>query len=408
MAPPSTSPTRSRSRASPSTTPTPSAPAHAASPSTECTGRRSSCSTCSRPFAGVGAVQRRGGAADARLPPHPVAFRTHSRSIQLRRVTTVLPALALTACLALAGCSDSSGGASGSAEAAVTPLSNVDCSTLKIDDDADSLPTLEGDADAEPTVTWGDGDAPANLTVKTLDAGDGAELTEDSIVLADYAGWEWGATEVFDSSYARGEATPFSLQGVISGWRCGIAGHRVGDRLLLSIPAELAYGQLAVSPNSPSGPLVFVVEVEQAINTDEVVSATKDAEVDAEAQQTLADLGVTVSGDLGAAATISVADGAEAPTEQQNFVLARGAGDEIAEGDQVALELAFVNWGDNGSLQSSWEVGGPQITTVVAAATLIGGLVGVPVGSRVVILMPGDEAAGTVASAYVVDVAKIL
>ncbi|WP_136193240.1 MULTISPECIES: FKBP-type peptidyl-prolyl cis-trans isomerase [Actinomyces] len=327
----------------------------------------------------------------------------------MRRAATVLPALALTACLALAGCTDSSGDAdaSASAEAAVTPLSNVDCSALTIDDDADSLPTLEGEAGSEPKVTWGDGDAPANLTVKTLDAGDGAELTEDSIVVANYAGWEWGSTEVFDSSYARGEATPFSLQGVISGWRCGIAGHRVGDRLLLSIPAELAYGQPAASPNSPAGPLVFVVEVQQAINTDEVVSATKDAEVDAEAQQALTDLGVTVSGDLGAAATISVADGAEAPTEQQNLVLARGTGDEVAEGDQVVLELAFVNWGDNGSLQSSWEAGGPQIMTVATGAP-IGGLLGVPVGSRVVILMPGDESLGTTAAAYVVDVAKIL
>ncbi|CED90641.1 FKBP-type peptidyl-prolyl cis-trans isomerase [Actinomyces succiniciruminis] len=324
----------------------------------------------------------------------------------MRRATTVLPALALTSCLALAGCSDSSGGASASAEATATPLSNVDCSTLTIDDDADSLPTLEGEAGSEPTVTWGDGDAPANLTVKTLDAGDGAEVTEDSLVVTDYALWQWGASEVFDSSYARGEATPFSVSGLISGWRCGLAGHHVGDRLEIAVPAELAYGD-AAPEGYPSGDLVFVVEVEQAVTAAEVTAATKDAEVDTEAQQTLADLGVTVSGDLGAAATISVADGAGAPTEQQNIILARGAGDEIAEGDQVALELAFVNWGDNDSLQSSWEAGGPQVMTVAAGAP-IAGLVGVPVGSRVVILMPGDESAGTVGSAYVVDVAKVL
>nr|WP_257210759.1 hypothetical protein [Actinomyces ruminis] len=98
----------------------------------------------------------------------------------MRRAATILPALALTACLTLVGCSDSSGGASASAsaEATVTPLSSVDCSTLTIDDDSDSLPTLEGEAGSEPTITWGDGDAPANLTVKTLDAGDGAEVTE--------------------------------------------------------------------------------------------------------------------------------------------------------------------------------------------------------------------------------------
>ncbi|SDM74625.1 FKBP-type peptidyl-prolyl cis-trans isomerase [Actinomyces ruminicola] len=326
----------------------------------------------------------------------------------MRRAATVLPALAITACLALAGCSDSSGGAgaSASAEATVTPLSSVDCSTLTIDDDADSLPTLEGEAGAEPTITWGDGDAPTNLTVKTLDAGDGAEVTEDSIVVADYAGWEWDSAEAFDSSYARGEAAPFSLQGVISGWRCGLSGHRAGDRLEIAIPAELAYGS-SVAEGFPSGDLVFVVEVKQVITADEVISATKDAQVDAEVQQTLADLGVTVSGDLGAAATIAVADGAEAPTEQENIVLARGSGDEVAEGDQVVLELAFVNWGDNDSLQSSWDAGTPQVMTVAAGAP-VGGLAGVLVGSRVVILIPGDQTQGTTASAYVVDVAMIL
>ncbi|SDN74036.1 peptidylprolyl isomerase [Actinomyces ruminicola] len=326
----------------------------------------------------------------------------------MRRAATVLPALAVSACLALAGCSDSSGGASASAsaEATVTPLSAVDCSTLTIDDDADSLPTLEGEAGAEPTITWGDGDAPANLTVKTLQTGDGAEVTEDSIVVADYAGWEWGATEVFDSSYARGESTPFSLSGLISGWRCGLVGRHAGDRLELSIPAELAYGS-SVAEGYPSGDLVFVIEIKGVVTADEAVSATKDAQVVAEAQQLLADRGVTVSGDLGAAATVSVTDGAEAPTEQENIVLARGSGDEVAEGDQVVLELAFVNWGDNGSLQSSWEAGTPQLMTVASGAP-VGGLAGVPVGSRVVILIPGDETQGTKASAYVVDVAKIL
>lgn len=326
----------------------------------------------------------------------------------MRRAATVLPAVALTACLALAGCSDSSGeaSASASATASATVLTDVDCAALTIDDDAASLPTLEGESGAEPTITWGDGDAPDNLTVKTLQEGDGAEVTEGSLVVTDYALWQWGATEVFDSSYARGESTPFSLSGLISGWRCGLTGRHVGDRLEIAVPAELAYGDDAPD-GYPAGDLVFVVEIQQVIAADEVTSATKDAELDADAQQTLADLGITVSGDLGAAATISVADGAEAPTEQQNIVLARGTGDEVAEGDRVVLELAFVNWGDNDSLQSSWETDGPQVMTVSTGAP-IGGLAGVPVGSRVVIVVPGDETQGTSSSAYVVDVAMVL
>ncbi|MBW3068181.1 peptidylprolyl isomerase [Actinomyces sp. 594] len=334
----------------------------------------------------------------------------------MRRAATILPTLALTACLALAGCSDSPGdaSASASAEATITPLSAVDCSTLTIDDDAASLPNLDGEDGAEPTVTWGEGEAPRNLTVKTLAEGDGAEVTEESIVVADYAGWEWGATEVFDSSYARGEATPFNLQGVIPGWTCGLAGRHVGDHLELAIPPELAYGQPAATPNLPSGPLVFVVEIKHAVATSEVAgtaesaaTASKDAAADAQVEQSLADRGVTVSGDLGAAATISVADGAAAPTEPETFVLARGTGEPVADGDYVLLHVAAVNWDDPELHQSSWENGAAQ-DMVISANSPFGSLIDVPVGSRVVILMPGEESQETVAAAFVMDIAAIL
>ncbi|MDU0348450.1 FKBP-type peptidyl-prolyl cis-trans isomerase [Actinomyces sp. MRS3W] len=334
----------------------------------------------------------------------------------MRRAAIVLPALALTACLALTGCSDSSGkaaDASASAEATVTPVSNVDCSTLTIDDDADSLPTLEGEAGTQPTITWGDGDAPTNLTVKTLTAGDGAEVDESSIVVADYAGWEWGQTEAFDSSYARGEAVPLSLGGVIPGWRCGLVGHHEGDRLELSIPAELAYGQSATE-GRPSGDLVFVVEIGHVVASSAVTeaaesaaAASKDAVADTQAEQALAERGITVSGELGTAATISVTEGAAEPTEQETVVVARGAGEPVADGDYVLLHMAFVNWDDPSSLQSSWDVGAAQ-QMVISASSPAGALIDVPVGSRVVILIPGDESQGTVSTAFVMDIAAIL
>ncbi|PHP52146.1 hypothetical protein [Actinomyces ruminis] len=136
-------------------------------------------------------------------------------------------------------------------------------------------------------------------------------------------------------------------------------------------------------------------------------TASKDAVADPQAEQALADRGVTVSGDLGAAATVSVADDAEAPTEQETFVLARGTGEPVADGDYVLLHMAFVNWDDPGSLQSSWDAGAAQ-DMVISGNSPAGALIDIPVGSRVVFLIPGDESQETVPAAFVMDIAAIL
>ena len=51
-----------------------------------------------------------------------------------------------------------------------------------------------------------------------------------------------------------------SLQGVIKGWTQGLKGKKVGSRVELVIPADLAYGN-DTGGSKPSGTLVFVVDI---------------------------------------------------------------------------------------------------------------------------------------------------
>ena len=158
----------------------------------------------------------------------------------MRRTSLTLTALAAAACLALAGCSGSSSSSASASKTAAseTPVpaatAPVDCSTLTIDSDSESLPAVGGDAGKQPTVTWKKGaQAPKNLTVKTLTKGNGAEIDAAGVVKANYTGWQWDGSDPFDTSFKSGAPATFPLGNVIQGWKCGLAGHHVGDRVVM-------------------------------------------------------------------------------------------------------------------------------------------------------------------------------
>ena len=326
----------------------------------------------------------------------------------MRRASLTLSALLLSAALALAGCSGTTG--DGTASASVTgapPLSDVDCADVTIDTTPGSLPQVTGDAGAEPTVTWADATdsaaAPDTLSSKVLVAGEGAEVAASDIVVSHYVGWQWGSTTPFDSSWTRGSLAAFSLDQVITGWRCGLVGLHVGDRVELSVPADYAYGT-DPSAGRPTGTLVFVVDLVDTGSAASFDAATADATMVGE--QALSDRGITVSGPLGAPATVAVTAGATEPTETEFIVLAQGSGEPVAADSTIMLQMAFSSW-DGSVSQSSWDLGQPPQVLSMADATGLPGLVGVPGGSRVVALLPADAASGTPAFAYVVDIERV-
>ena len=99
------------------------------------------------------------------------------------------------------------------------------------------------------------------LQYKVVKAGKGGSPTASDKVRVHYTGKLING-QVFDSSVQRGMPAEFVVQGVIKGWQMALQKMKVGDKWMLYIPSELAYGEAgsrgAIGPNEV---LIFEVEL---------------------------------------------------------------------------------------------------------------------------------------------------
>ncbi|KAB8162494.1 FKBP-type peptidyl-prolyl cis-trans isomerase [Streptomyces sp. 3MP-14] len=146
------------------------------------------------------------------------------------------------------------------AAASVDPAGSVEGEQAETED---GLPTVEM-ADEGPQITVPEGeDPPAELQEQLLVEGDGPEVANGQALVVQYTGVTWADGEVFDSSWERESASAFQIGtgSVVPGWDQGLVGKHVGDRVLLVIPPDMAYGDQENGGIPAGSTLVFVVDI---------------------------------------------------------------------------------------------------------------------------------------------------
>ena len=209
-------------------------------------------------------------------------------------------------------------------------------------------------------------------------------------LITNYVGQVCGRT-VFDNSYDKKTTAAFQigLGKLVPGWDVALDGVPVGSRVLLSLPPADGYGATGKDSAGITGTdtLVFVVDIVQA------VAPTAAGQTDA-VPQSVPDGGPQVSGALGGVPTVSIPAGLGEPTTPSVTVLAKGTGAPVETG-QVLAQYVAVNW--TGELAGSTWPGAPGVTgqpstgpraIPVIAGKSFAGLVGVPLGSRVLVQLP--------------------
>ncbi|WP_164199733.1 FKBP-type peptidyl-prolyl cis-trans isomerase [[Micrococcus luteus] ATCC 49442] len=115
------------------------------------------------------------------------------------------------------------------------------------------LPTVTENDQGVPEISLEGAAAPTALVAQDLIKGNGPEVKATDTVVVNYVLYSFNEKKQLESSFTSQPLTS-PLSGLIQGWQEGLAGKTVGSRVLLSIPADKAYG-------AEKGDLVFVVDI---------------------------------------------------------------------------------------------------------------------------------------------------
>jgi FKBP-type peptidyl-prolyl cis-trans isomerase len=288
----------------------------------------------------------------------------------MRRIGAAL-LVPLAAALVLAGCGSSS-----------SPPANPNTSV-----------TAAGGFGKAPTVKIPATKAGTNLYVKTEHQGGGQTLGKNEAFLSNYVVYIWsGKThKLVLSTYTQ---TPQVLSGtLLPGLQTALKGKKMGSRVLAVLPPKYGYGAAGNSQVGVTGTdtLVFVVDMIKTYSATASASGTQVSN----GGGTLP----TVTATPGKAPTIKI-PASSPPSSLVVKTLIKGSGPPVSKHQYVVTQYVAVNWRTKAVFDSSWSRGAPLGFEVDASPAQIIpgwdlGLVGVPVGSRVMLVVPPKDGYGS-------------
>lgn len=130
-----------------------------------------------------------------------------------------------------------------------------------------ALPKVGTNTDGKaPSITVPKVDAPKKLVSNYVIEGDGAVVKASQTILCQFKGVVWGTGKEFESTYTQGRLSQFAIsqmESIVKGLAQGVTGKKVGSRVLIVAPPELAYGDTPPSGGTikKGDTLVFSVDI---------------------------------------------------------------------------------------------------------------------------------------------------
>jgi len=257
-----------------------------------------------------------------------------------------------------------------------------------------SGPTVTGAFGSTPVITLGKAKVPAKTVITVVSRGTGRALKAGDLALVDDFGRTWKSATAFQNTY--GDTTPPDTLPVggqlgLPGLDNALVGVPLGSRVLAVLPPSDGFANVTSLPTgvSKTDTAILVFDVRDGFAGKAGPSGTPVPVTDT----TLP----VVSGSTDAEPVITIPK-TPAPTALKVATLIQGSGPATAKGDEIVVQYVGQIWATGKEFDSSWSRSTPAGFTVGAGELIPAwdqGLVGVKVGSRVLIVAPPASGYGS-------------
>lgn len=310
----------------------------------------------------------------------------------LRRTLVPLATLGLLAALAACGDekapdADASGSPSASTSSSSSPVA-----TGSVPDGI----AVAGDFGKEPDVTWTAEVTVDSLAKDVLIEGDGDVVAlGDNLLTKVWVGNGVGKTTAY-SSFSEPSPTVLAVsQDTLPALRDGLNGATVGSRVLIASPPDQAYGEQG---NTQLG----IGNADTVLFLVDIVSKLPEGPDGADA--TPAKWAPTIVEKDGDPTGLDFADAKEPGKNLLRTTLIKGTGEKVEKGQHLYVDYLGQVYGADAPFDQSYARGAPFDFVIGEGKVVAGwdqGLIGVPVGSRVILAIPPDLGYGEAGQASV-------
>lgn len=244
--------------------------------------------------------------------------------------------------------------------------------------------TVEGELGSTPTLTFDQPFEISSAVARVDTEGDGADLVEGQSLTINYVAVTGDDGTALGSTWDTETPEQITLGDpqIVPALNEVLTGQQVGVRVLFAAP-----GGEATETSEAFPATIMAIEVVDARDVPTRAEGTAVEPAPGLPSVTLAENGEP---------TIDV-EGVEEPSELVVQPLIEGDGPPVEAGQNLTVQYTGVKLSDGEVFDSSWQNGAPFTTPIGVGSVIAGwdeGLVGQPVGSQVLLVIPADKAYG--------------